>query len=112
MADNIIFSRRDSLKSLLAISATGALAACTGNTESGADKPSASASLKYASEGKFLNTDEMALLAAITQTIIPKTDTGGAIEAGVPETLQELASEWGDDNHRKYWRAGSFTLQI
>ena len=106
MADNIIFSRRDSLKSLLAISAAGALAACTGQAESGTDKPTSNASLKYASEGKFLSSSEMALLSAVAQTIIPKTDTGGAIEAGVPETIQELASDWGDDNHRKYWREG------
>lgn len=103
---NTGFDRRDALKSLLAISAASALAACTGKTESGEAKPAASASLKYASEGKFLNADEMALVAALTQTIIPKTDTAGAIEAGVPETLQGLASEWGDDNYRKYMRAG------
>lgn len=110
MADNIVFSRRDSLKSLLAISAAGALAACTGKSESGTAKSTASASLKYASEGQFLNSGEMALLSAIAQTIIPKTDTGGAIEAGVPETLQALASNWGDDNHRKYWRGGLAAL--
>ena len=110
MADNIIFSRRDSLKSLLAISAAGALAACTGKAESGESKPAASASLKYASEGKFLSADEMAIVAALAQTIIPKTDTAGAIEAGVPETIQGLASEWGDDNYRKYARTGLAVL--
>jgi len=92
------FDRRDAIKSLLAISAASALAACTGSTESGGAKPAASASLKYASEGKFLNAGEMTLVAALAQTIIPKTDTAGAIEAGVPETIQGLASEWGDDN--------------
>lgn len=110
MADNIIFSRRDSLKSLLAISAAGALAACTGKTDSGEAKPAASANLKYASEGKFLNADEMAIVAALAETIIPKTDTAGAIEAGVPETIQGLASEWGDDNYRKYARNGLAVL--
>lgn len=106
MTNKITFSRRDSLKSLLAISAASALAACTGKTESGEAKPAASTSLKFASEGNFLNVDEMALVSALAQTIIPKTDTAGAIEVGVPDTIQGLASEWGDDNFRKYTRSG------
>jgi len=105
------FDRRDAIKSLLAITAASALAACTGSTENGGAKPAASASLKYASEGKFLNAAEMTLVAALAQTIIPKTDTAGAIEAGVPEAIQGLASEWGDDNHRKYVRTGLAMLE-
>ena len=105
-----VLERRDALKSLLAISAASALAACTGKTENGEAKPAASASLKYASEGKFLNAKEMALVAALAQTIIPKTETAGAIEAGVPAAIQGLASEWGDDNFRKYSRTGLAAL--
>ena len=108
--DKIMMQRRDAIKSLLAISAASALAACTGKTDSGEAKPAASASLKFASEGKFLNADEMALVAALAQTIIPNTDTAGAIEAGVPEAIQGLASEWGDDNYRKYTRSGLATI--
>jgi len=109
--DKIFMQRRDALKSLLAISAASALAACTGKTESGETKPAASASLKFASEGKFLSANEMALVAALAQTIIPKTDTAGAIEAGVPEAIQGLASDWGDDNYRKYARNGLVALE-
>ncbi|WP_026940766.1 gluconate 2-dehydrogenase subunit 3 family protein [Hellea balneolensis] len=108
--DKLMMQRRDAIKSLLAISAASALAACTGKTEGGEAKPAASASLKYASEGNFLNAYEMALVAALAQTIIPKTDTAGAIEAGVPAAIQGLASEWGDDNFRKYTRAGLLAL--
>lgn len=108
--DKFSTDRRDALKALLAISAASALAACTGKTESSEAKPAASASLKYASEGKFLNAEEMALVAALAQTIIPKTDTAGAVEAGVPAAIQGLASEWGDDNFRKYSRAGLAAL--
>ena len=108
--DKIMMQRRDAIKSLLAISAASALAACTGKPENGAAKPAASASLKYASEGEFLNAKEMALVAALAQTIIPKTDTAGAIEAGVPATIQGLASEWGDDNFRRYTRNGLAAL--
>lgn len=109
--DNLMMQRRDAIKSLLAISAAGALAACTGKTESGESKPAASASPKFASAGKFLSADEMALVSALAQTIIPKTETAGAIEAGVPESIQALASEWGDDNYRKYIRSGLATLE-
>jgi len=108
--DKLMMQRRDAIKSLLAISAASALAACTGKAENGEAKPAASASLKYASEGNFLNADEMAMVAALAQTIIPKTETAGAVEAGVPAAIQGLASEWGDDNFRKYTRNGLAAL--
>lgn len=94
-------NRRDALKGLLAISAAGALAACKASGEAGdASKP------KVLSGGPKLTTAEMALVAALAQTIIPKTETAGAVEAGVPAVIQTLFTEWGDDNYRNYWRAG------
>jgi len=103
---NIMMERRDAIKSLLAISAAGALAACTGKTESGEAKSAASASLKYASEGKFFEAQELALLTVLGNTIIPKTETAGAGEAGIAETLQQLVSDWADDDFKRYWRGG------
>jgi len=103
---SIMMKRRDAIKSLLAISAVGALAACTGKTENGEAKSAASASLKYASEGKFFKAQELALLTALGDTIIPKTETVGAGEAGIAETLQQLVSDWADDDFKRYWRAG------
>lgn len=100
------FNRRDAVKSLLAISAASALSAC-------GDKPSApaaKASLKYAREGQFFTPAEMALASAMMDTIIPQTETGGAIAAGVPATVQGLASQWGNDDYRRYWRAGLTAL--
>jgi len=41
---------------------------------------------------KFLNEDLARLVAAISETIIPKTDTPGAIEAGVPGFIDDLLS--------------------
>ena len=96
--------RRDALKGLLAISSAGALAACQ---KAGVDPENPKAiSTEYAEPGKFLSGDEMALVAALADTIIPDTDTPGAIAAGVPDTLQELISGWGDDKIRWYWREG------
>lgn len=103
MTDKLIFSRREGIKGLLAISAAGALAAC-GKRESQSGK--GTSSLKYAAKGKFFDMREVGLLSALAQTIIPKTDTPSAVEAGVLETLQDLVSNWGDDSLRLYWREG------
>ena len=105
-----ILQRRDVFKGLLAFSAAGALTAClpsSGGEGSSTDSQSQSdALLKYAAPDRFFDTKEMAFIGALSQTIIPKTDTAGAVEAGVPDTLQVLASDWGDDNFRRYWRMG------
>jgi hypothetical protein len=104
--DKLVMQRRDAIKSLLAISAAGALAACRGSTESIEGKSSSSTSLKYASEGKFFGAKELALLTALGDTIIPKTETAGAGEAGIADTLQQLVSNWADDDFKRYWRGG------
>ena len=97
-------NRRTAIKSLLAISSLGALAAC-GKRKSQSGK-TASATLKYAAKGKFLDLSEVGLLSALAQTIIPRTTTPSAVDVGVPQTLQDLLSNWGDDNVRLYWREG------
>jgi len=104
MTNQFMADRRDAIKALLAISAAGALSACLeGPAEgSGASKLSLAPSL---------SASEMALVAALAQTIIPKTETAGAIEAGVPATLQSLFTDWADDNHRNYWRTGLEKLE-
>jgi len=103
MTDFMMMQRRDALKALLAISAAGALAACKGESKSSSTtKPSSSAKL---------SASQMALLSAMAETIIPKTDTAGAVEAGVPAVVQSLYTDWGDDNFRNYWSAGLNNLE-
>ena len=103
---NISLDRRDMFKGLLAISAAGALAAC-----GGANAPSETADGPVSTDGAgFFNASEMAQIAALADTIIPPTQTAGAAAAGVPGTLQALATEWGDDGFRTYWRGGLLTL--
>ena len=98
-------NRRHALLGLVAISSAGALSACIDNSNPTV-VTKANLDTKFASENAFFSGKEMALLSAISGTIIPLTDTAGAVEAGVPETLQALASEWGDDAYRTYWRKG------
>ena len=105
MTDFMLMQRRDALKSLVAISAAGALTACIGSDEAGAK-----AGKKLSSAPKLM-ASEMALISAIAQTIIPKTETAGAVEAGVPAVIQSLFTDWGDDNYRTYWRGGLDKLE-
>lgn len=103
---NISLDRRDMFKGLLAISAAGALAAC-----GGANEPSVGPQPDEPGEGAdFFNAAEMAQIAALAETIIPTTETAGAAGAGVPATLQALATDWGDDDFRNYWRTGLTSL--
>ena len=105
---NPLLSRRDAMRALLAISATGALAACGsgGDTEGDAGGSAREVSLSYASDGQFLSREEMGIVSSIADAIIPDTDTPGAVAAGVPAVIQGLASDWGDDDYRRYLRGG------
>ena len=98
-----ILNRREAVAALLAISASSALVACNDATEAGG---TAEVSADYADEGVFFSASELALIGALANTVIPDTDTPGAVAAGVPEVIQGLASDWGDDNYRKYLRGG------
>ncbi len=100
MGRNLMLHRRQVFQSLIALSAVGGLAAC-----GGADEASSGQVAGTVSTG-VLNAEEMALIAALAQTIIPQTDTAGAVQAGVPDTLQSLATDWGDTDFQQYWKAG------
>lgn len=98
-------TRRSAIKGLLAISAAGALASCGSKAEKSEAKKGLG-DTEFASFKGFFTEAEMSMLTALSATIIPKTDTAGAVEAGVPEQLQSLATVWGDDDYRRYWRQG------
>jgi len=44
--------------------------------------------------------------AIIAELIIPKTDTPGARDAGVPAFIDVMLAEWADDDQRKFFTEG------
>ena len=55
---------------------------------------------------RALDPHQNATVATIAELIIPKTDTPGAREAGVPAFIDVMLAEWGDDDQRKVFTAG------
>ncbi|MET0265079.1 MAG: gluconate 2-dehydrogenase subunit 3 family protein [Duganella sp.] len=99
-------SRRDVLAALLA----GAAVAATWTTSS------AAAALQAAGSGAGANppapmraalaADEMAVLAAAAEVIVPATDTPGAQQAGVPQFIGALFTNWMSDEEAALLRSG------
>ncbi|NQY40844.1 MAG: gluconate 2-dehydrogenase subunit 3 family protein [Henriciella sp.] len=96
--------RRQVFQALIALSAVGGLSAC--GSESQSNEPRLA---QAAAPGYFTNS-EMALISAFSQTLIPQTETAGAAQVGVPAIIQSLATDWGDDAYRIYWREGLAAL--
>jgi hypothetical protein len=45
--------------------------------------------------GPVFSPDQFALLEQVADTMIPTTDTPGAIDAGVPAFLRDMLADWG-----------------
>jgi len=45
--------------------------------------------------GPALSSEQFALLEQVSETMVPATDTAGAIAAGVPVFIRAMLSEWG-----------------
>jgi gluconate 2-dehydrogenase gamma chain len=48
-----------------------------------------------------LGAEQLKLLDAFAATLIPKTDTPGALEAGVPKVLAQMYADWASDQTRE-----------
>ena len=53
-----------------------------------------------------LAADEMTLIGEVSELIIPTTDTGGALAAGVPDFVKMMLSNWFSDPERANFMAG------
>ena len=45
-------------------------------------------------------------VATIAELIVPKTDTPGARDAGVPAFIDVMLADWGDDDQRQMFTTG------
>lgn len=93
-------SRRDVLAALLA--GTAIAATWTSSSAAAALQKAGAASTTRAA----LSADEMAVLSAAAQVIVPTTDTPGAVEAGVPQFVGALVTGWMNDDEAALFRAG------
>ena len=58
-----------------------------------------------------LTSDQRTLVAAISERIIPTTDTPGAIAAGVPAFIEMMLADWYEPTDRNEFMAGLGVLE-
>lgn len=54
----------------------------------------------------LFRADERALVSALADEILPRTDTPGALDAGVPAFVEVITAEWMTEEERTDFRAG------
>src|SRR5687768_12082183 len=54
---------------------------------------------------RFFTPDELRIVAEFADIIIPRTDTPGAKDAGVPEALDGLMANWASEARKADFRA-------
>jgi hypothetical protein len=63
-------------------------------------------SLAAKASGVPLTADELTLIGEVSELIIPTTDTGGALAAGVPEFVKMMLSDWFSTAERENFISG------
>jgi hypothetical protein len=93
-----MISRRDVLKTLIvSVGGTSLLSACGGQVTLGALAPGA--------PPRFYSEREMALLSRVSDLLLPRTDTPGALDVHVPALLDQLMAEWANSRTQAAHRA-------
>lgn len=63
------------------------------------------------STADYLDEEQRRVLAAMTEVIIPRTDTPGATDAGVSRFIELMAADWFNDEERAIFDAGMADMQ-
>src|SRR5262245_11618159 len=61
---------------------------------------------------QFLTSSESALISALADTLIPTTDTPGALEAGVPAGFDQLLNGWASGARRAAIKQAIAALRV
>ena len=64
-----------------------------------------------AGASELLNEAQRKVIAAMSEVVIPRTETPGAIDAGVPRFIELMAADWFNDQERAIFLAGLDALE-
>jgi len=93
-----MISRRAVIKNLvISVGGSSLLSACGGRVTLGTAPPGASP--------RFYGEREMAVLSRVSDLLLPRTETPGALDAGVPALLDQLMAEWASSETKEEHRA-------
>jgi glucoside 3-dehydrogenase (cytochrome c) hitch-hiker subunit len=92
-----MISRRDVIKSLvLSVGGSSLLSSCGGGVTLGTATPGTAP--------RFHSERETAVLSRVSDLILPRTETPGALDVGVPDLLDQLMAEWANSETRAMHR--------
>lgn len=60
----------------------------------------------------YFTPEQRSVVAAIAETIIPRTETPGAIDAGVPRFIELMLAQWCNDQERGIFEQGLVQLDL
>ena len=100
-----MISRREAIKHLVvSVGGSSLLSACGGRVSLDPIAPGAGP--------RFYTEREMAVLSRVSDLILPRTETPGALDVDVPGVLDRLMTEWADATTRAAHRATLSALDV